>query len=226
MSKNNLRFRPLLNGNVNELKAHQAPSLLVRANDTMPLNAKDVKAKIYFMSNCGISFDLKNQKFTNMINDNDPIIRECFDRIVKNPGCLADNCQNIRMNNRNAERLKIVLGKYLSTNIINDFSDDVWESRVVTTSFKPMFRDGPFRAFSIHGFIRENAGKVGQHILYIVFYDPYHLIFPHSDSSYSSKVGYLGSNLTTIFDRYHSSIDKNLIKEFEGLMSYSKKSNS
>lgn len=206
MSKNNLIFNSRLNASV-------APKLIKDTNhSSFDLKVRSLEAKVYFMSNCDNSYDLNSTKFINYINENDPYTLGCMDEIVLNPQVISENCTNIKMNNKTEKKLKNILSKYMSLEMFEEFRDSIRETPIISNTNLPLTHKGKFRVMSIY-----NYDDIDGNVLYVVFYDPYHLVFSSDEKNYNRQKGTLGENIVSIREKYHSKIDVFLIKEFESL---------
>lgn len=146
---------------------------------------------------------------------NDPIIESCLTKVIGSPNCLSEDISNIRMTLDNTRVLKTVLKEYLDEETIKEIQDNIYESRIVPDQYDALFRNGSFRVFSIYNYEKDMGN-----VLYIIFYDPYHLIFhkeKNRSTGYDRRKGYLGSELVSIFEKYHKKVDEKLIIDFKGL---------
>jgi len=213
MSENSPKFKVSLKNNQNVLNVKPIAKLI--PNDKMNyLNARDSEAKVYFMANCGKSIDLEKQGFVNFISNNDPLVKNCVDKVVGNPQIISKGTSYIRMDYKNTDKLKIILKEYVDEKTFELIKEHIYESPIIPEII-PLSYKGTFRVFTVHDYLSE----IGN-ILYVVFYDPYHLIFPGEPDkkSYLHRKGNLGNNLVSIYDKYHAQIDEKLIRTFDGLI--------
>jgi len=215
MSNIKPRFSPELIDNQNILNVKSTPKLMLNS-EINELKARNSEAKVYFMSNCGWSIDSPSLEFTNFISKvNDPMITDCLKMILKDPQCISMDVSAIRMGQNNTQKLKLILKQYMNQELIDRINDHLYESKIVSKNI-PLTYKGPFRVFVVHDY----SDKIGN-ILYTVFYDPYHLVFVNDKfkDSYSKKKGYFsGTEMISIYDKYHSGVSTELIKEFDGLV--------
>lgn len=220
MSKNNLRFSPNLGIKpANDLEVRSSPKLMQR-KDVNPLNLHDDEPKVMFLSNCGMSVDLEKYHFINYIYKMDyPAVDDCLKQIVSNPQKVAEKLQVIRFHQSNTGKLNAVLNEYMDKDTVSKINEHLYESKITSQNFKPFFHDGAFRVFVIHDYLEDDGN-----VLYIVFYDPYHLIFPGREEvkNYSSEKNAMSLSRISIDDKYHSKVQEDLIRDFDGLI---KKSN-
>ncbi|WP_125567054.1 hypothetical protein [Companilactobacillus insicii] len=217
MSNNKLKFNVDIGvtNNVvsNNIHAGSAPKLIMNKDHlNSNLNVRNLDAKVYFMSNCGKSIDLKDFKFLNYITSNDYITKNCLEYLIENPKIISKNSTYIRINSNNRNRIQMILSNYLNKSVLDEYEDSFRETPIVSDSNIPLFHKGRFRVFTLY-----NYDKIEGNILYVIFYDPYHLIFSN-EKNYHSQKNSMRDGFTSINDKFHDSVDAKLIKSFDALV--------
>lgn len=197
----------------NKINAKSAPRLIIDTDHpNSNLNVRSLDAKVYFMRNCGKSIDLKNLKFINYISINGSITKNCIKYVIDNPEIVSKDSTYIRINSKNRRRINGIFENYLNKDTLKEYKDSFRETPIVSGDYVPLHHKGAFRVFTIY-----NYDIVDGNVLYIIMYDPYHLIFSNNDT-YSSRTDNLGRDVTSIEDQFHSSVDKERIRSFSSLV--------
>ena len=213
---NNPKFKPQLNTKgKSSLGAQSAPDLIRDPKHRCSqLNAKSETPKVYFMSNCDKCFDRRDVAFVNYLPSGiacDETAEGCLRHVIMEPQCVSHGSSYIRLGS-NTDRLLKILRYYISDELVDEFKYNIRESPV-EPNYQPLSYKGSFRVFTLYNF-EKNVG----HVLYVAFFDPYHLVFPSRKGLYQKRKNFIGEELMSIEEKFHSKLlGTHLVRDFNSL---------